>query len=100
MMAKYIDTDVLKADLAQAKLTAGTLMSCEVQKMMSFIDEQPAADVVEVVRCEKCKHFGYYETSFTASFINVQIPGCFKDGINRWREVKENGFCDMGERRE
>lgn len=78
-----------------AKLTVPIVIDWDDIK--NYVEQH---DIVEIVRCKYCKHFGYYKTSFTASFTNAEIPGCFKDGINRWREVKESGFCDMGERRE
>lgn len=82
MSKRYIDADALKADLTQAKLAAGTLMSCEVQKMMSFIDEQPTADVVEVVRCKECV------------FFENENP-C---GIVDWWNNPDD-FCSKGKRR-
>lgn len=74
-----IDADALIADLTQAKLTADTLMSCEVQKMMSFIDEQPTADVRENVHAvwEKKWH-SLYKTKLPC------CPICNLFSVMRW----------------
>ena len=52
---------------------------------------KPTADVVEVVRCKDCEHwggvtFGYICRRFSGSYIR--------------NETRENDFCSYGERKE
>lgn len=49
-----------------------------------------AADVVEVVRCRECK-YSFYDEIFGNLWCNSH-SGC--------RKVKDEGFCDLGERKE
>lgn len=51
------------------------------------VQDAPAVDAVEVVRCGECKHcdFGVYLTTICTSRNNV---------------VTKEGFCNRGERRE
>lgn len=57
-MSKYIDADIIrnhfKADLSRRpkSFLDDMLMAC----VNRVIDEAPAADVAEVVRCKDCKH--------------------------------------------
>ena len=54
------------------------------------IDEIPAADVVEVVRCSECKHWG----GVTFGFV------CRKfSGENTKICMHADGYCSYGERR-
>lgn len=66
----------------------GLFHGCETD--MSLIDEIPAANVVEVVRCKNCKYCDYKPSVIGCA--------CFKDGL--LRNMKENDFCSYGERRE
>ena len=56
----------------------------------SFIDDAPTVDAVEVVRCRVC--IKRYDTD--------ECPMCF---LNRGLYVectKDDGFCDLGERKD
>ena len=55
-----------------------------------LITTAPAADVVEVVRCRECK-YSFYDEIFGNFWCNSH-SGC--------RKVKDEGFCDLGERKE
>ena len=57
---------------------------------MAFIDKEPTADVMEVVRCRECK-YSFYDEIFGNLWCNSH-SGC--------RKVKDEGFCDLGERKE
>ena len=52
------------------------------------LEEQPIIDVVPVVRCKDCKHWGMHKS--------LNVPWCFEMHIDK----SEDGFCDIGERRE
>lgn len=49
-------------------------------------EDLPSSDVVEVVRCEKCR-FSSYDFAFNKRWCN-SVSGC--------RQVKDDGFCDRG----
>lgn len=57
---------------------------------MAFIDKEPAADVVEVVRCENCIRRG---TEDCAMYY-----GCECGEQHTWET--DNDFCSWGERRD
>lgn len=45
-------------------------------------------DLVSVVRCKDCKHWGMHKS--------LNVPWCFEMHIDK----SEDGYCDIGERRE
>ena len=53
------------------------------------IEESPTVDAVEVVRCRECK-YSFYDEIFGNFWCNSH-SGC--------RKVKDEGFCDLGERK-
>ena len=55
-MARYIDADALVKRLKHSPLFLGTNMQFK-DGVIDLVERQPAADVVEVVRCEDCKHY-------------------------------------------
>ena len=79
-MARYIDAE--KADVERISCSYGS--ECRIEDVQEWLDEQPTADVVEVVRCKSCvhygacNHFGYYTYS---------------------PDVDEDDFCSHGERK-
>ena len=81
-MSRYIDADNYKKDLIQLGFLPALVVS--------VLDKQPTADVVEVVRCKDCKHwatgYGY----------------CRKMGVNSYGDspVGRNDYCSYGERKE
>ena len=57
----------------------------EAIKMVSFPEYNPAADVVEVVRCKYCKYFGLNDEN---------VPYCLNPfGLD---DPEPNGFCNYG----
>ena len=79
-MPRYIDAEKLKKHYAwwgdETKETFDAI-----------IDQQPTADVVEVVQCKDCKHLNH-----------MGIGGyrkCLRD--NLWKDADD--FCSRGERR-
>ena len=74
-----------------------------VRLHVSDIDAIPsvnAADVVEVVRCEKCKYFFDNCCWHPKNSVAYRVPDfgesyVYKDGI----EIKPDHFCSYGERR-
>lgn len=55
-----------------------------------YIEQIPAADVVEVVRCRECK-YSYKDEIFGNRWCDSHL-GC--------RKVKDDGYCYLGERKE
>ena len=81
-MARYVDIDLYLDTVKQNAPYIHTIASL----MMSVV---PAADVVEVVRCEKCK----YRTEVTE--CNHTLYFCRK----KQNYIKLNDFCSYGDRR-
>ena len=81
-MAEYIEREALRNALYEAD--AITMSGVKI------INQFPAADVVEVVRCKDCEHF----KPFVEPFNNA--GNCRKSvGINL-----ANHFCSYGERKD
>lgn len=55
-----------------------------------YIEQIPAADVVEVVRCRECK-YSYKDEIFGNRWCDSHL-GC--------KKVKDDGYCYLGERKE
>lgn len=85
-MPKYIDANLLKAEF-----TGNFVKAYAVPLIKSIIDQQPTADVVEVVRCKDCK---YLER--TDCFGECSL---FKDRDEPRGEMLPNDFCSYGKRR-
>ena len=86
-MAKYIDVDKLKdawIDKIYIPPRCGKSITSQIALLMSFIDDIPAADVVEVVRCKDCKWYNIFRLE------------CYKPHRNGVSWI--DGFCSYGER--
>ena len=81
-MKKYIDADRL---LMEAKALSGPMTGdgWDNWGVFALIERQPAADVVEVVRCKDCKHFEQAECPWDELFV-----------------INVNGYCSKGQRKE
>lgn len=55
-MAKYIDAEALGIGIAKAEIFANSEFARGWNNAIKIINNAPAADVVEVVRCRDCKH--------------------------------------------
>ena len=82
-MSRYIDADALK----EKKVYSVERHECVVP--VAEIDWQPTADVVEVVRCKDCKHFGKDLGYGKHDCKKYEMPYCL-----------ETDYCSYGERRE
>lgn len=58
------------------------------QRVKTLLLRQPAADVVEVVRCKDCK-YGSYDSKPNGAMV------CLRTNDGFWR--KETDFCSYGE---
>lgn len=81
-MSRYIDADKLKSEFDYEHIdmnkTAAFIHHCHI---LEIINQQPTADVVEVVRCKNCKH-------------RKKNTFC----LHNMRYEDDNGFCSYGER--
>lgn len=60
--------------------------------IMDWIDDIPAVDAVEVVRCADCK---YYHTEWDGTQEHYE-----DDYWCQWVEPNEDDYCSLGQRRE
>ena len=85
-MKRYIDADLVKKDLQSDKW----IDKNSKMYIMLDIDEQPIADVAEVVRCKDCK---YWQGN------NNGYP-CEECRWGKGETPDEDDFCSYGERKE
>ena len=90
-MKKYIDADRL---LMEAKALSGPMTGdgWDNWGVFALIERQPAADVVEVVRCKDCKHWW----NNANACWGVETCGGFPE---IW-EYGPDFYCAFGERRD
>lgn len=68
---------------------------------MAFIDKEPAADVVEVVRCKDCKHYYPAETAFKGGKVPPNYGKCGFPWTKLNGDLVNGAFyCGYGERKE
>lgn len=65
---------------------------------MAFIDKEPAADIVEVVRCKDCKYYAAMVTDMVIGDMETATWGiCRQPWFNSDEyDVDEDGFCNCG----
>ena len=91
-MPKYIDREALVSIFnAKADMAIGTPKEV-FHKAAKMVELLPAADVVEVVRCGKCKN--NYGIANSCEFNPQDIVCCYWDSDG----FDENDFCSYGER--
>ena len=87
-MKKYIDAEKLKNEICKNKLMSKELIA---QRILHIIDEQPAADVAEIVRCKDCKHFDEKLGKCYGQDIRAEEGhDCYKN---------DDDFCSCSERK-
>lgn len=84
-MAEYIEREALK-DKLHKRLLNGNILGW----LCGIINEQPAADVVPVVRCRYCKYHHWEQEPCHGNTVHI----C--DLIRA--EVDKDFFCAAGER--
>ena len=78
-MPEYIEREALMAEIH--RIGGHNLCEWHTIGVKALVDRQPAADVVEVVRCKGCKHL-------------EDIEWCAVHG----HKVKDTYFCSYGEK--
>ena len=93
-MAEYIEREALirrikEIHCAECDNYHGVrCRACWVDDTLDYIDSEPAADVVEVVRCKDCEYFGLNDEN---------VPYCFNPfGLD---DPEPNGFCNYGRKK-
>lgn len=96
-MPRYIDADALTDDLiSYAEANKGTYHAEGFKNAVTVVEDQPSADVVEIVRCKDCQ---YWKTETEPIGIECE-PGedahyCDMDGMI----TRTADFCSYGERK-
>ena len=97
-MAEYKDVELLRKQIAEFKMLVESSENSDYLKgyitgkdaVMEAIDELPAADVQEVVRCRDCKHL------FLAPRGNPHL--CMRSYFSQ--PVTFEDYCSYGERKD
>ena len=64
----------------------------DLTSLRELLEDTPAADVVEVVRCKDCKYAFHHPLGYIY---------CHRDGRNAYEMVfKKDSFCSYGERKD
>lgn len=94
-MARYIDAEkaVEEARLSYCKdcnsYNGVRCSACAFDDAMSYIEDAPTADVVEVVRCSECE-YGKKATINDKGFKICPVSGM---------EITDTDYCSYGERK-
>ena len=97
-MARYIDAERLIQGLRDAveRNKINEIAKDLVNDVINLLQKEPTADVVEVVRCEKCK---YGDVSCHARTIDgKKTIACYCNLKNKVTDV--DYYCSSGERRD
>ena len=90
-MSEYIEREALLEDL-QAAVENGGMGGMVASALKRYVKRAPAADVVEVVRCEDCKHAWIHPCGYVY---------CHRDGRNTYEMTFNlDSFCSYGERKD
>lgn len=89
MPDEYISREAMLEHLDRCKQSedATTLTAAVITALQCFVQSQPAADVVPVVRCRACKYI-VDATINTNGFLICDISDM---------EIKPDDFCSYGE---
>ena len=89
MPDEYISREAMLEHLERCKQSedATTLTAAVITALQCFVQSQPTADVVPVVRCKDCKHF-VNATINANGFLICDISDM---------EIAQDDFCSYGE---
>jgi len=94
-MARYIDADKLTDKLEELQFDAPVMTPVmKIFNVIELVEDQPTADVEEVVRCKDCKYL-YCFSAIDRQFYCKHFP----KGLQGINIVEENPFCSYGERK-
>lgn len=92
-MPKYIDPSKIRLTAVGTVDDSGDIL-VSVRDVKKAIEQTPAADVVEVVRCKDCAY--YLPLGEQYNYKGNHAMHCFCHS----RLTKENGYCNEGIRKE
>ena len=110
-MPEYIERESLLEDIKQyshARIDydaidkMGFQFVKEMCSIQRIIEKQPAADVVEVVRCKNCKHW-HEDTGWCyhhSHFMGDKGEFCHPWESANWKMFDGDDYCSDGERKE
>ena len=88
---EYVERETLKNEISSLTVSVGgkQMFNDEAKaSVLRVIDEQPTADVQEVVRCKDCNYFSQ-TTVNKKGFCICSVSGM---------EITDNDFCSYGEK--
>ena len=97
-MARYIDIDETVKTFEKLHGEESSLLNCyNADWIVSFLEAQPTADVVQVVRCKDCKYFNGKIDVLCERCGDIDEPcgGCHYTGGCTY----DDGYCHHGKRR-
>lgn len=94
-MAEYIERESLVNRLTDLHDWCKDERKKGLEQSICIVHEQPAADVVEVVRCKDCKYL-YCLSAIDRRFYCRHTP----HGLQGINIIEDNPYCSYGERRE
>lgn len=90
MAKRYIDADKLTDKLEELQFNAPVMLPVmKIYNVIELVEDQPTADVVEVVRCSECVN-GKKAVINDKGFKICPVSGM---------EITDNDYCSYGERR-
>ena len=94
-MARLIDADEVDYENISCSQS-------QLHWLHRIIEMQPTVDAVEVVRCQKCKHFRHYgKTSLFINGKNIKAGWCQRRiSYDEEYRMTADDFCSYGERKE
>lgn len=100
MAKRYIDADIMQDFLVETNdIDDWCVSQYNADWISSFIESQPTADVVEVVRCKDCKYFMEYTDEYK---VENADGDCYLRVVNstnpQFNAVKYDEFCSYGKR--
>ena len=89
-MARYIDADMLTDKLEELQFNAPVMTPVmKIYNVIELVEDQPTADVVEVVRCKDCK------------YMRRTMSRCYCLPVFGLKQITDlNAYCSYGERRD
>lgn len=96
-MARYIDSEQVVRELLSLSVTDGLYgrgLSRGIELALSIVNRQDTTDVVEVVRCEECKHLTMHNSPTLYAY-------CEKNHyrFEPFQTDTRTHFCSYGERK-
>lgn len=89
-MKRYIDADLLKTEICKNKIMSRELIT---QRILHIIDNQPTADVAEVMHGKWIDEIGAVDT---VGGMRMTIVTGYKCSVCGHSEIEKYPFCNCG----